>query len=268
MHDSGRSVPTSSATTTDEVRLPGPLPLWEIPGWRERFGVVAGVTGRGFDLGLWTGEPVGEVMTRWRALRAAFPGCPAQVMAHQVHRTEVMWHEGGAGWTLHEGADGHATTATGLLLLVTVADCVPVYLVAPRVGAIALLHAGWRGTAAGILERGVAMLAARAGATPADLVMHAGVAISGGAYEVGSEVMQEMGLPAEGPGPWQLDLRARLLEQARALGIAETSRSGHCTSREAEDFYSHRRSAGRDGRMVAWLGIPAPGGLSAPVDPD
>ena len=47
------------------------------------------------------------------------------------------------------------------LLLVTVADCVPIYLVAPAKGAIALLHAGWRGTAAGILANGLELLRRR-----------------------------------------------------------------------------------------------------------
>lgn len=249
--------------TTDERRLPGDPPRWEVPGWRERFGVVAGITGRGeatepFDLGLRTEQPVGAVMARWDRFRAAFPECPAQVMAHQVHGATVLWHQHAAGWTIHQAADGHATTHRGLLLLVTVADCVPVYLVAPRHGAIALLHAGWRGTAAGILAEALAFLHARAGVRPADVVLHAGVAISGPCYEVGAEVMSGVGEPAEGPGPWHLDLRSVLIRQATALGVGEWSVSGHCTAREAAAFFSHRRSGGRDGRMVAYLGLPDP----------
>lgn len=249
--------------TTDERRLPGEVPRWEVPGWRERFGVIAGITGRGegdapFDLGLWTDQPVGAVMRRWRTFRQAIPECRTQVMAHQVHGAEVCWHvQPGPGWTLLEGVDGHATATRGVLLLVTVADCVPVYLVAPAHGAVALLHAGWRGTAAGILERGVALLTGATGADPGDLVMHAGVAISGPCYEVGAEVMAGVGQPAPGDGPWHLDLRGVLAEQAHGLGIGEVTRSGHCTARDAEHFFSHRRSGGRDGRMVAYLGWPA-----------
>jgi hypothetical protein len=232
-----------------------------VGGWRERLGVVAGITGRQtasgttFDLGLWTESPVAEVMSRWRALRRALPEFPAQVMAHQVHRDQVIWTDQASGWVVHDGADGHATSRPGVLLMVTVADCVPIYLVAPRQRAIALLHAGWRGTAAGILEQGVAMLEARCGVRPADLVMHAGVAISGPCYEVGAEVMTGVGRPAAGPGPWHLDLRAVLTEQAARLGIAEVSSSGHCTSRDNDRFFSHRASGGRDGRMVAYLGM-------------
>jgi YfiH family protein len=258
-----RSVPTSFALTTDEVRQPGDVPLWRIPGWLERFGVHAGITARGddpdqpCDLGLWTRQPVDAVMHRWRRLRQEFPGCSAQVMAHQVHGNKVLWHDSADGWVIHDDVDGHATAAEGVLLMVTVADCVPVYLLAPRHGVIALLHAGWRGTAAGILERGVALLAAKRGVTPADLVMHAGVAIAGHHYEVGGEVMAGVGKPRTGPGPWHLDLRDLLAAQARALGIAEVSQSGYSTAEPGSPFFSHRRSGGRDGRMVAYLGYPA-----------
>ncbi|MDX2261462.1 MAG: polyphenol oxidase family protein [Gemmatimonadales bacterium] len=246
----------------DELRLPGTVPLWEVPGWRERFGVVAGVTGRGedpahpFDLGLWTEQPVGTVMGRWRTFRAALPECPSAVMAHQVHGGRVLWHrDAPGGWTIHEGADGHATRTPGLLLLVTVADCVPVYLVAPTKGAIAMLHAGWRGTAAGIVANGLALLAREADVSPDEVVLHAGVAISGPCYEVGAEVMTGVGRQVDGPGPWHLDLREILLEQAARLGLAEATASGLCSSARRDAFFSHRGSGGRDGRMVAYLGL-------------
>lgn len=223
--------------------------------------MVAGITGRGpgdrgFDLGLWTGEPVAEVMARWRAVRAAEPGFGGFVMAHQVHGAEVCWHDGAAGWTVHEGLDGHFTAAPGVMLLVTVADCIPVYLVAPGQGIVGLLHAGWRGTAAGILTCAVERLAARANVPPADIVMHCGVGICGSCYEVGSEVMTGCGVPATGPGPWHLDLRARLVEEARRLGVGEASASEWCSAHDRPAFYSHRASRGGDGRMVAYVGRP------------
>ncbi|PKL94147.1 MAG: hypothetical protein CVV20_00065 [Gemmatimonadetes bacterium HGW-Gemmatimonadetes-1] len=255
------SAPRSSALTTDELPVDAAVPRWEIPGWRERFGVLAGVTGRGagetpFDLGLMTDQPVGAVMQRWRAFRQSLPEFPAQVIAHQVHGDRVVWHDGAEeGWTILDGADGHATNRRGLLLMVTVADCVPVYLLAPGQRAIALLHAGWRGTAAGILERGIDLLEQRTGAVADDLILHAGVAISGPAYQVGVEVMTGVGEPATGQGPWYLDLRAKLARRARELGVPEVSVSGHCAAREAENFFSHRRSRGGDGRMVAYLGL-------------
>lgn len=246
---------------TDEARRPGHLPLWDVPGWRERYGVSAGITGRAtaagapFDLGLWTARPVHDVMSDWRAFRTAQAEFPAQVMSHQIHGTTTRWHRDDTGWSVFEGLDGHGTATPGLLLMVTVADCVPVYLLAPQQRAIALLHAGWRGTAGGILERGVDLLTQGGGCTAGDLVMHCGVSISGPCYEVGREVMEGVGAAADGSGPWHLDLRANLAARGRALGIPEVTVSGHCTARQAGEFHSHRRSGGVDGRMVAWLGL-------------
>lgn len=247
----------------DEQPIAGPVPLWEVPGWREKFGVVAGITGRGdssdpFDLGLWTNRPVGAVMGRWRQFLNAVPGFPSAVLAHQVHGATVLSHEVAApGWTLVEGADGHVAARPGILLLVTVADCIPIYLVSRRHRAIALLHAGWRGTAAGILARGTELLQQQSGTAPNDIAMHLGVGICGMCYEVGSEVVRGVGRPAEGAGPWHLDLREVLLEQAARLGIAEAETSTLCTACQHHHFFSHRGSRGTDGRMVAYLGLAA-----------
>ena len=247
-------------STLHEAPRPGPVPRFEVPHWREQFGVVAGITGRGagpapgFDLGLWTGQPVGDVMSRWAALRRAEPGFRRFILGHQVHGATVAWHGGGSGWTIIEALDGHLTTEAGVLLMVTVADCVPVYLVAPG-KAVGILHAGWRGTAAGILERGIAELKT-AGCSPASIVMHLGVAICGDCYEVGSEVMAGCGAPARGDGPWCLDLRGALAERARRAGLEQITASSWCSAHDRPRFYSHRASGGSDGRMVAYLGIP------------
>ena len=235
------------------------VPRLELREWAERFGFVAGVTtrGHGFSLGLWSAESVGQVMTRWRAFRAALQGSfPAAVLSHQVHGTEVRWHDTPAdGWLLLEGIDGHATARPGLLLTVTVADCIPIYLAAPQKGAVALLHAGWRGTAAGILERGVGVLRRQAIVKSADIVMHCGVGICGGCYEVGSEVAGAL-TGAATSGPVRVDLRGLLVGQARALGIEAVSVSPWCTAHDHERFFSHRASRGGDGRQCAYLGAP------------
>jgi polyphenol oxidase len=159
------------------------------------------------------------------------------------------------GWVHIEGIDGWITTAPGVLLTVTVADCIPVYLAVPGRG-VALLHAGWRGTAGSILSRGLARLLAETGATAADVIMHCGVGICGPCYEVGSEVMSGCGLPSDGPGPWHLDLRRTLAEQGARLGIRRVSVSSRCSAHDRVSFYSHRASKGSDGRMVAYLGMP------------
>src|SRR2546425_2645115 len=179
------------------------VPRMELVEWAERYGVVAGIStrGRGFSLGLWSEENVGQVMTRWRAFRAAVhPAFPGVVLSHQIHGTALQWHrQGQDGWLILDGVDGHATSARGLLLTVTVADCIPIYLIAPEKRVVALLHAGWRGTAAGILERGVELVKRNGFVRAADVVMHCGVGICGSCYEVGSEVLERL---TPGRRPW------------------------------------------------------------------
>ena len=154
------------------------------------------------------------------------------------------------------------------MLCVTIADCTPVYLLAldrasERPLSVSLLHAGWRGTAAGILAKGVELLRASAPAS-LRLCAHLGVSICGPCYEVGSEVLDAMAPWADdqrGAASSQqpaakgyLDVRRVLEKQAKALGIGEITVSEHCT-RHGEGWYSHR--GGDAGRMVAYLGVPA-----------
>jgi YfiH family protein len=230
------------------------LPRLELSEWADRYGLVAGVTTRPLSLGLWSEEPVGQVMGRWRAFQAAFAQrFPAIVLAHQVHGAEVRWHEGlPNGWLVLDGIDGHATNDRGLLLTITIADCIPVYLAVPHKGALALVHAGWRGSAGGILEHAVDLLKNRGFARASDIVMHCGVGICGECYEVGSEVSERFGRQ----GATHLDLRDILAQQARALGIRDVSISPWCSAEGRDRFFSHRASRGRDGRMVAYLGRP------------
>ena len=243
-----------------EVPVSGEIPRFEIPGWRELYGVRAGITGRGvevgrgFDLGLWSTEPVGEVMNRWLGFRRQMAGFNAVVLGNQVHGVAVMRIDEGDGWIQVEGIDGWVTTNPGILLTVTVADCVPVYLVVPGRG-VALLHAGWRGTAGGILGHGLERLLDATSSGPSQVLMHCGVGICGTCYEVGSEVMIGCGRAAEGEGPWHLDLRDQLMEQARAAGLRTMTSSSWCSAHDNSSFFSHRGSGGRDGRMVAYLGM-------------
>lgn len=276
MNGFGHWVPTSSGWMTEpslrtdappvpnrlrEILSPGPLPLFELPDWRTGHGVVAGITGRGngpgrgFDLGLWSEAPVGETMTRWRTFRHGIPGFDSAVLGNQVHGVAVETAGPGRGWIQVEGVDGWITTSAGVLLTVTVADCVPVYLAVAGRG-VSLLHAGWRGTAGGILEVGLERLLKVTGGTPSDVIMHCGVGICGSCYEVGREVMSACGESDGGSGPWHLDLRASLARRAQALGVGSVTVSAWCSAHDRTSFYSHRASGGVDGRMLAYLGIP------------
>ena len=245
--------------------MPGSrVPRAELAEWRERFGLVAGITERGgagapFSLGLSAADPAEQVMARFRAFRAAMrPDFYALQMAHQVHGREIVRHERVAeGWHVHDDVDGHLTSQPGLLLAVTVADCVPVYLTRDDGSAVALLHAGWKGTAAGMMEAGIVALSAASGtltACPAGrLCVHLGVAICGKCYEVGPEVMDAVeGRRATGTS--QLDLRAVLARRAGTAGVKDISVSSLCTSCDRDRFFSHRGSRGDGGRQIAYLG--------------
>ena len=241
----------------------GAVPLWTHADWTTRFPwLIQGITGAGdgasaFDLALFGQGRPNEVMGRWWALGAAL-GTPRLVHGHQVHGAVVRVHdEGPVGLQVSPATDGHATRATGVLLTVSVADCVPITLVHPEERVVALLHGGWRGVAAGILERGLGVLAERFQARAADLHVHLGPAICGRCYEVGPEVHRGLGLTEPG-APEPLDLRAVLAERALEAGVHEdhVTASTWCTKCGETPFFSHR--GGRPERQVAFVGI-APG---------
>jgi YfiH family protein len=226
--------------------------------------VVQGTTTRGtetdpFDLGLFSdGSSSDVVRSHWDRLLAS-TGMRAACHARQVHGAEVRRHEApvghharGSGLTLAADCDGHVTSAPGVLLAVSAADCVPIFAVDPSERAVAVLHAGWRGVAAGMLERGLDALApsSRWG----QLRVHLGPSICGSCYEVGPEVFEAVGLaPPERPTP--IDLRRVLAERATALGVApaHVTVSEHCTRCTSSGLFSHR--AGDRGRQVGYVGI-------------
>jgi polyphenol oxidase len=143
-----------------------------------------------------------------------------------------------------EEADGHATALPGVPALVFVADCLPIALVAP--GAVAMVHAGWRGLADGIVAEGVAAL----GEGPVRAAIGPGIGPC--CYEVGDEVRDRF--PAEAAAGRHLDLKLAARREREAAGAAEVHDAGLCTSCEPELFFSHRRDAGTTGRQagVVW----------------
>jgi YfiH family protein len=228
---------------------PAPVPLREKVDAFASIGVEAFITTRAAgDYGLGEGEPPADAVERWNALHAEFAAiAPQLVSARQIHGDRVLEHGAGeAGWTRHEGADGHLTFAGGVACVVTVADCVPVFIAHPS-GAVALLHAGWRGTAAKIVQKGIARMVDQ-GLDAADLKVHLGPAICGRCYQVGPDVFEQL-------TGWQtvrnrnVELRALLAEQAKEMGVRQLTASPHCTRCDNDRFFSHR--AGDAGRQVA-----------------
>lgn len=222
------------------------------PGLAER-GFLAFTTTRDFgSLGTGTGEPVREVMARWRRISEHLQAdaVPRLATAAQVHGAEVITHgKGWDGWLRCPAGDGHVCpSGAGTAAAVTVADCVPVFVAHPS-GAMALLHSGWRGTEAHILDAGVRALEAL-GCAPRDLAVHLGPAICGRCYEVGPTVYARLtGKHVERPTP--VDLRALIADQARTLGIQTISTSRWCTRCDNKRFFSHRM--GDTGRQISLM---------------
>jgi YfiH family protein len=241
------------------------VPLWVHPEWRDAFPwLVQGTTGRGagdepFDLGLSGAQPVGKALDRWRALLAA-TGMATVAHSRQVHGADVWTHGGGTapGVLVMDRFDGHLTARPGLLLSVGVADCVPVSVLDPERRAVALLHSGWRGTAAGITGRGIRRLVEAFSADVAGLWLHCGPAICGRCYEVGPEVHAAIHPGREPPSaPAPIDVRAAIAETALGLGLrpGHVTVSAHCTRCGPPDFFSHR--GGSSARQMGLLGIRA-----------
>jgi polyphenol oxidase len=212
------------------------------------FGVRAFTTGRGAgSFGMHSSEPVGQVTARWALLRRALvPLGPRLATAGQVHGARVIVHgTEWEGWLRVDAADGHVAIASGTAMAVTIADCVPVFIAHPS-GATAILHSGWRGTAARIVETGIDALAHR-GFPAAELRLHLGPAICGRCYEVSAEVYAQLtGRAVDVPTP--IDLRALIADHARSAGVQHISTSSLCTRCDNGVLYSHR--AGDEGRQL------------------
>jgi YfiH family protein len=174
----------------------------------------------------------------------------------QVHGNAVVRVGAGAGpLAAVAEADGAITTEPGVVLVVGVADCVPVLVASP--GGVAVAHAGWRGTVAGVVPATIAALAEATGDDPAAMTAAIGPHISAEVYEVGPEVvagLESAGLdldrvtrPGQRGRP-HADLGAAVAEQLRRSGVGTVDRLGLCTVRDPR-FFSHRRDGEGAGRF-------------------
>lgn len=208
---------------------------------------LGGVSEPPFDslnLGILTDDSRGAVEENRRRLAAALGHAPARVrFALQVHGTRLIEHE--SREQLPE-ADGHVLREAGAAALVFVADCLPVALAGPK--GVAMVHAGWRGLAGGILAAAAEAVEANTAAV--------GPGIGRCCYEVGEEVLEPFRPLGDGVATGRMldlpEVARRLLAQA---GVEQIELSGLCTSCEEELFFSHRRDHGQTGRQagVAWL---------------
>jgi hypothetical protein len=182
----------------------------------------------------------------------------------QVHSSRVVEAAASDGDD-GEGADGVVTRDPSLLLTVRVADCVPLLIADAATGAVGAIHAGWRGTAAGIAVRAVERMTGLFGSRAADLVAAVGPAIGPCCYEVGSELREsflQAGWQEASVKRWfgaaggeRLDLWLANRDQLIAAGVPEPAvvRSKLCTVCHPEWSFSYRREGARTGRMFAFI---------------
>jgi polyphenol oxidase len=154
-----------------------------------------------------------------------------------------------------DGVDGLITDRPGVPLFATFADCRPLIIHDPVLGAVALCHAGWRGTAGNMAAAGVRALREAYGSRPEDLVAGIGPGICGACYEVGPEVARRFPAECAAPGDGDrsmLDLEAVNRLQLVEAGVPEARIFAHpaCTL-ESPELPSHRRRP--DGTRFAAL---------------
>lgn len=153
--------------------------------------------------------------------------------------------------------DALVTAEPAVPLFMTFADCVPILVYDPVRHALGLVHAGWRGTAAGVLKETIHTLRGLFGTRPEDLCIAFGPAIGPCHYEVGPEVVETFRRCGNVPviarpsqdGRVYLDLIGSNERQAAALGVRRFFHAGICTACHTELFFSHRGEGGRTGRF-------------------
>ncbi len=230
----------------------------DLPGVRAAFTTRLGGKSSGpyetLNLGLLTGDDRATVLENRKRALAGLGRDPDGVLSgHQVHgpvlerRDEAPapspWTDPGPG--LSE-VDGQITSSPQLTPAVLVADCLPIALAGHR-GA-AMVHCGWRGLAAGIVERAAGVIEAQAAAI--------GPGIGRCCYEVGDEVLAAFESLGEGVADGRmLDLAEVARRLLAAAGVGRVEAAGLCTSCHPKLFFSHRRDGERTGRQAgfAWV---------------
>jgi YfiH family protein len=228
-------------------------PSTPVPGARLAFstrrGGVSPAPFETLNLGRSTADEPGNIATNRSRFLARLGVVPGRlVTAGQVHGARVVE----ASEPGHQAeCDALLTTVPGLALAVTTADCMSLLFTAPR--AVAAAHAGWRGTASGMPEATLAALCERAACDPAGVTVHVGPCIRGCCYEVGDEVARLFPPDARRRvgDRERLDLPTAARLALRAAGVPDDAihDTGACTACEPHWYFSHRRDAGRTGRL-------------------
>jgi len=216
---------------------------------------------RSLNLALHVGdEPSKVVENRRRALASLGADLEDLVLTEQVHGTDVVVvdrSERGRGATTMASAlpaaDAIVTADPGTVLGVLVADCVPIVVVDPETRVLACIHAGWRGTAGGVVDRALDAMASL-GARPDRLAAYLGPAVAASRYQVDRPVVEAIrgrvdgddpAISPDGPGRWHLDLPA--VNRGILAGAGVPPERIHASTLTTSDprFFSHRGAGGR-----------------------
>jgi YfiH family protein len=161
---------------------------------------------------------------------------------------------------IYENCDALMTNKTGIYLVVSVADCAPVFVFDPIKKAIALIHCGWRGAKEKIVEKTIYGMRDSFGSDPRDLIVYIGACASVCCYEVDFEFQKFFNrrfLRFKRDGKYHFDLKSEIFSQLVNSGVKfwNISVSKHCTICEDKMFHSYRRDRDKSGRMWAVFGL-------------
>jgi polyphenol oxidase len=162
------------------------------------------------------------------------------------------------------GVDALVTNEPGTFLGITIADCLPVFLVDTAIRAIGLAHSGWRGTAGEIASRTLRLMTDAFGTQPSNVVAAIGPGIQADCYEVDDRVRDAFpqerrnAFRASRAGHWFVDLRAAVVDQLVECGVPHEAIGVNpdCTHCRRDLYFSHRGEGAGAGRMGAFIGIP------------
>jgi len=174
----------------------------------------------------------------------------AMARLQQIHSAvSLVAHEPGC---VGEG-DALVTREEGVAVSVRTADCFPILLADPETRAVAAIHAGWRGTAAGVVRTSLDRMRSEFGTDPQNVFAAIGPGIGACCYEVGIEVATQFGMQERG----NLDLAVENRNQLIAAGLQpdRIELVGGCTFCHPARFFSWRRDRDRAGRMISFIRI-------------
>jgi polyphenol oxidase len=206
------------------------------------------------------GDNARDVDLNWQRTRQLMPpGVRIEQLA-QVHGKTIRTVGQRVAGKPRPRGDGLVTASTGVVLCVFSADCVPVLLADVDRGVVGALHAGWRGTLAGVAAAGVRAMV-RQGARTSKMRASMGPAIDGCCYEVDETLAkrfaQRIPHASDVPGKAYLHLRGIVAEQLSAAGLTRKSIQsiGPCTRCNPERYFSRRAAEGRaTGLQLSFIG--------------